>query len=307
MRYKLLGRSGLRVSELCLGTMTFGEDWGWGASRDECTPHLRALRRGGRQLHRHRQSLHRRHQRADRRRAGCRRARPLRAATKYTLSTRPDDPNGGGNHRKNLVQSLEASLRRLGTDYLDVYWLHVWDVSRPSRGRCAALDDLVRAGKVLYVGISDTPAWVVAAGQHPGRAARLEPLRRPAGALQPGRAHPRAGAAAHGPSLGLTVTSWGPLGGGLLTGRYGTDRQGPTGHPPCRPHRHPRRRQDPQRSGPGHRGCGQRDRRRARRHRDPGRHRLGARPAGAVGDRPHPRRSAAASSSRTTSGRSSSS
>src|SRR5215216_7120909 len=76
-------------------------------------------------------------------------------------SVRPDDPNGGGAHRKSLVQSLEASLRRLGTDYLDLYWVHIWDVFTPVEEVVRALDDAVRAGKVLYVGISDTPAWIV--------------------------------------------------------------------------------------------------------------------------------------------------
>jgi aryl-alcohol dehydrogenase-like predicted oxidoreductase len=75
---------------------------------------------------------------------------------------RPDDPNGGGAHRKSLVQSLEASLRRLGTDYLDLYWVHIWDAFTPVEEVVRALDDVVSAGKVLYVGISDTPAWIVA-------------------------------------------------------------------------------------------------------------------------------------------------
>ena len=83
-------------------------------------------------------------------------------ATKYSLSTRKDDPNAGGNHRKNMAQALEASLKRLSTDYLDLYWLHMWDFMTPVEEVMRALDDLVRAGKILYIGISDTPAWVVA-------------------------------------------------------------------------------------------------------------------------------------------------
>ena len=82
-------------------------------------------------------------------------------STKYTLSMRPDDPNGGGAHRKSLVQSLEASLGRLGTDYVDLYWVHIWDVLTPVEEVVRALDDVVRAGKVLSVGISDAPAWIV--------------------------------------------------------------------------------------------------------------------------------------------------
>ena len=83
-------------------------------------------------------------------------------ATKYSLSARKDDPNAGGNHRKNMAQALEASLKRLSTDYLDLYWLHMWDFMTPVEEVMRALDDLVRAGKILYIGISDTPAWVVA-------------------------------------------------------------------------------------------------------------------------------------------------
>src|ERR671922_136356 len=113
MRYKLLGKSGLRVSELCLGTMTFGEDWGWGASREE----------SGRIFDRF--------------------------------------VEAGGNSRKNLMQSLEGSLRRLNTDHVDLLWLHMWDGMTPVDEVMRALDDVVRAGKVLYIGMSDTPAWVV--------------------------------------------------------------------------------------------------------------------------------------------------
>ena len=83
-------------------------------------------------------------------------------ATKYTLSTRPGDPNSGGNHRKSMVQSVETSLRRLNTDCIDLLYLHAWDGTTPVDEVMRAMDDLVRAGKVLYVGISDTPAWQVA-------------------------------------------------------------------------------------------------------------------------------------------------
>ena len=90
-------------------------------------------------------------------------------ATKYSLSTRPDDPNAGGNHRKNLVRAVEASLERLGTDHVDLLWVHMWDGMTPVDEVVRALDDLVRAGKVLYVGASDSPAWAVAraAAAHP--------------------------------------------------------------------------------------------------------------------------------------------
>jgi aryl-alcohol dehydrogenase-like predicted oxidoreductase len=140
---------------------------------------------------------------------------------------RPDDPNGGGAHRKSLVQSLEASLRRLGTDYLDLYWVHIWDVFTPVEEIVRALDDVVSAGKVLYVGISDTPAWIVA------QAVTLADLRgwiRFAGLQVPYSLVERSVERELLPmaqALELTVTAWSPLGGGLLTGRYGSDRQRP--------------------------------------------------------------------------------
>ena len=148
-------------------------------------------------------------------------------STKYTLSMRPDDPNGGGAHRKSLVQSLEASLRRLGTDYLDLYWVHIWDVFTPVEEVVRALDDVVSAGKVLYVGISDTPAWIVA------QAVTLADLRgwsRFAGLQVPYSLVERSVERELLPmaqALELTVTAWSPLGGGLLTGRYGSDRERP--------------------------------------------------------------------------------
>src|SRR5262249_29370779 len=85
--------------------------------------------------------------------------------TKYSLTMRRDDPNAGGNHRKNMVASLEASLKRLRTDYVDICWVHAWDFVTPAEEVMRALDDLVRSGKILYTGISDTPAWIVAHAQ----------------------------------------------------------------------------------------------------------------------------------------------
>ena len=137
-------------------------------------------------------------------------------ATKYTLSPRPDDPNAGGNHRKNMVQALEASLKRLGTDYIDVYWVHAWDFLTPVEEIMRALDDLVRAGKVLYVGISDAPAWVVAQANTLAELAAGPPFvglqvqyslveRTPERELLP-----------MATALDLAVTAWGPLGGGVL-------------------------------------------------------------------------------------------
>ena len=161
MRYKLLGRSGLRVSELCLGALTFGTENGWGATKEESRAIFHSfVEAGGTFI-----------DTADIYTRGtseeylgefiaAERERFV-VATKYSLSTRDGDPNGSGNHRKNMRQALHASLKRLNTDYIDVYWVHAWDFMTPVEEVMRALDDMVRAGKVLYVGISDTPAWIV--------------------------------------------------------------------------------------------------------------------------------------------------
>ncbi|UYZ62278.1 aldo/keto reductase [Hymenobacter weizhouensis] len=146
MRYQLLGRSGLRVSELCLGTMTFGEEWGWGASKDESHKIFEAFAEAGGNFidtaNRYTEGTSEKFVgefiRPDRER--------FVLATKYSLFTRHGDVNAGGNHRKNLVQSLDASLLRLGTDYIDLYWLHAWDSTTPVEDVMRALDDQVRAG-----------------------------------------------------------------------------------------------------------------------------------------------------------------
>ena len=219
MRYRLLGSSGLRVSELCLGTMTFGEDWGWGAPAEESRKIYDAfLDAGGNfidtaniytvgtserllgefmQGHRERVVL----------------------ATKYTNAAPGNDPNAAGNHRKSMMQALEASLKRLKTDYVDVYWLHIWDEITPVEEVMRAFDDLVRQGKILYAGVSDMPAWVVAKANTLAELRGWTPFvglqieyslieRTPERELLPMAA-----------DLGLGVTAWSPLAGGLLTGK----------------------------------------------------------------------------------------
>ena len=161
MNYQLLGRSGLRVSDLCLGTMTFGEDWGWGTAKDEARKIYDAYREAGgnfvdtANLYTNGTS----ESFVGEFIAGHR--SEVVVATKYTNSAPGSDANAGGNQRKNMVQAIEASLKRLGTDYIDLYWLHIWDQMTPAEEVMRAFDDLVRAGKVLYAGISDAPAWVV--------------------------------------------------------------------------------------------------------------------------------------------------
>ena len=220
MRYKLLGRSGLRVSELCLGAMTFGTEWGWGADKAESRRVFDMyLDQGGNFI----DTANRYTEGTSEKFVGefiADKREQIVLATKYTLAMREGDPNSAGNHRKNMVQSLEASLKRLNTDYVDLYWLHAWDFTTGFDEVMRALDDLVRAGKVLYIGISDTPAWIAS------QANMLADLRgwTPFTALQIEYSLiqrtverdllPMARA------LDLAVTPWGILGGGMLTGKY---------------------------------------------------------------------------------------
>jgi len=220
MRYKLLGHSGLRVSELALGTMTFGTDWGWGADWDTSKQIFDAYAAAGGNFI----DTANRYTNGTSEKfvgdfiAGDR--EHFVVATKYTLYTRRGDPNASGNHRKNMVQALHASLKRLKTDYVDVYWVHAWDFVTPLEEVMRALDDLVRAGLVLYVGISDTPAWVVS------RANMLAELRgwTPFVGLQ--LRYSLADRAAErdllpmARALDLGVTAWSVLGSGILTGKY---------------------------------------------------------------------------------------
>ena len=155
MRYKLLGRSGLKVSELCLGTMTFGQDWGdWGSNEDESRKvYDKFIEAGGNFV-----DTANLYTRGTSEKMLGKFIAPNRdkivVATKYTNSEPAGDPNCAGNSRKNLTQSLDASLKRLNTDYIDLYWIHIWDFLTPIEEVMRALDDAVRAGKVLYVGIS---------------------------------------------------------------------------------------------------------------------------------------------------------
>jgi aryl-alcohol dehydrogenase-like predicted oxidoreductase len=228
MRYKLLGRSGLRVSELALGTMTFGEEWGWGASKEECRRMFDAYAAaGGNFIDTANRYTEGSSEKIIGELVAGDRERWV-VATKYTLYERKDDPNGAGNQRKNMVQSLEASLRRLGTDYVDLLWLHAWDYLTPVDEVMRGLDDLVRAGKVLYVGVSDTPAWVVS------QANTLADLRgwTPFVALQLRYSLIDRSAEREllpmARTLDLGVTPWSVLGAGVLTGKYtrGDDGEG---------------------------------------------------------------------------------
>ncbi|MGO1070109.1 aldo/keto reductase [Lysobacter sp. CA199] len=218
--YRLLGRSGLRVSPLSLGAMTFGNDWGWGAEEAEARRIFDTyLERGGNFIDTANQYTNGSSERLVGKFAQGRRDE-LVIATKYTLTGRPKDPNAGGNHRKSMVRSVEDSLRKLDTDYIDLLYLHAWDATTPVEEVLRAMDDLVRAGKLIYVGISDTPAWQVARMQAIADLRGWSPLialqiqyslieRTVERELMP-----------MAKELGLGVVPWSPLGMGVLTGKY---------------------------------------------------------------------------------------
>jgi aryl-alcohol dehydrogenase-like predicted oxidoreductase len=220
MRYKLLGRSGMRVSQLALGTMTFGEDWGWGASKEDSRKIFeRFAEAGGNFVDTSCNYTNGTSERFVGKFTATDRDHFV-VATKYTLTSRPEDPNAGGNHPRNMVRSLEGSLERLGTDHVDVLWLHMWDDTTPVEEIMRAFDGLVRSGKVLHVAFSDTPAWVVS------RAVTIAELRgwpRPVAIQVPYSLADRSVERQELPmarSLGLGITPWGLLEGGVLTGKY---------------------------------------------------------------------------------------
>jgi aryl-alcohol dehydrogenase-like predicted oxidoreductase len=227
MKYKLLGRSGLKVSELCLGTMGFGTENGWGADKDTSFAIMDAYAAAGgnfldtanmyklgtsekiigEYLSKHDRDF-------------------FVVATKYTLKDNLTNPNASGNNRKNMMRSVEESLTRLKTDFIDLLYLHIWDDITPIDEVLRGMDDLVRQGKVNYIAISDTPAWVVAQGNTMAElmgwsqmvALQIEYsliARTPERELIPMAKH-----------FGMTVTPWAPLGGGVLTGKYIKGEQG---------------------------------------------------------------------------------
>ncbi|HEY1271934.1 MAG TPA: aldo/keto reductase, partial [Terriglobales bacterium] len=220
MNYQLLGNSGLRVSEISLGTMTFGEDWGWGTGKDEVRKIYDTYRTAGGnfidtaniytngtsevmvgeliQSHRPEVVL----------------------ATKYSNAASGNDPNAAGNQRKSMFQAVEASLRRLKTDYIDLYWLHIWDKITPVDEVMRAFDDLVRQGKVLYAGVSDAPAWWIAQAN---TLADLRGWSRFVGLQIEYSLVERTVERELLPmakAFKIGVTAWSPLAGGLLSGKY---------------------------------------------------------------------------------------
>jgi aryl-alcohol dehydrogenase-like predicted oxidoreductase len=221
--YVTIGHSGLRVSPLCLGAMTFGKEWGWGSDVDESKRILdHFLAQGGNFIDTangytkgHSEVILGEHLGRDRKK----RDRVV-LATKFTTNMFLGDPNGGGASRKAIIAQCEESLRRLQTDYIDLYWLHAWDKTTPIEETMRALDTLVEQGKVRYLGFSDTPAWKVAQAQTTALLRGWSPLvalqieysllqRTVEGELMP-----------MAQELGLGVTPWAPLHRGVLSGKY---------------------------------------------------------------------------------------
>jgi aryl-alcohol dehydrogenase-like predicted oxidoreductase len=227
MRYKLLGRSGLRVSELCLGTMTFGDDWGWGAPKEESRKIFDAFVGAGGNFfdtannytNGSSEKFIGEFTRAER--------DHFVIATKYTLNEFATDPNFGGNHRKNMRRSLEGSLKRLSTDYIDLLWLHMWDGMTPVDEVMRALDDLIRAGKVLYIGISDTPAWVVSQANTLAEVRGWSRFVAYQGEYSLASRAPERDLLPMTQAMEMAFLPWGILEGGETTGKYNSDSAEP--------------------------------------------------------------------------------
>jgi len=220
MNYKLLGKSGLRVSELALGAWTFGTETGFGADQSESHRMFDAFAAAGGNFidtadgytGGTSEKMVGEFVKADRPR--------FVIASKYSFSSNPGDPNAGGNHRKHMMEALNGSLKRLNVDYLDLYWVHAWDELTPIEEVMRGLDDLVRAGKILYVGVSNAPAWWIARANTLAELTGWTPFiglqieynlieRTPERELLP-----------MAEALGLGIAAWSPLASGLLTGKY---------------------------------------------------------------------------------------
>ncbi|MFN0274370.1 MAG: aldo/keto reductase [Chitinophagales bacterium] len=223
MKYKLLGKTGLRVSEICLGTMTFGEEWGWGANYEESKKlFYNYLDNGGNFI----DTANRYTEGTSEKMLGdfikeSNQRKEIVLATKFSLITdRSVGINQSGNHKKNMIQSVEDSLKRLQTDHIDLYYLHAWDFTTSMEEVLRAMDDLVRQGKILYIGISDTPAWIIS------RANAIAELKNWTAfvALQIEYSLMQRSVERElipmAESLEMSVVGWAPIAGGALTGKY---------------------------------------------------------------------------------------
>ena len=227
--YVTLGRSGLRVSPLSLGTMTFGTEWGWGSEEDVARSVFNSyVDAGGNFIDTANVYTEGRSEELVGKFIEERGLREqLVLATKFTFNPQPGDPNAGGNGRKNIYRSVEDSLRRLKTDYLDLYWLHAWDTVTPVEEVVTTFSDLIRAGKIRYYGFSDTPAWYVARAKTLAEQERhdgLVALQLEYSLVERNIEREHIPAAQE---LGLGLCPWSPLAGGFLTGKY--QQKGDTG------------------------------------------------------------------------------
>ncbi len=225
--YVTLGKSGLSVSPLCLGTMTFGTEWGWGSDEKTCAALLDAyLEAGGNFADTADGYTNGRSEEIVGKLVEERKIRDrLVIATKFTFNQEAGNPNAGGNGRKNVFRALETSLRRLKTDYIDLSWMHAWDRVTPVEEVVNTFNDLVREGKIRYYGFSDVPAWYVARAQTLAEVRgneRLIALQLEYSLLERNieREHIPAARA-----LGIGVCPWSPLASGFLTGKYAREKQ----------------------------------------------------------------------------------
>ena len=227
-QYYTLGRSGLRVSRLALGTMTFGESWGWGT--DEGTARAmfdRYLAAGGNfidtaDLYTNGES----ETLLGKFISGSGSRERVVLATKFSYNAGQRDPNAGGNGRKNMLRAVEGSLRRLNTDYIDLYLLHTWDRITPAEEVLGTLDDLTRAGKIRYAGLSDVPAWYAAQIQTLARDAHLHALVNLQLQYSLVERNIEREYVDMALELGYGITAWSPLAMGLLSGKYRPSRDG---------------------------------------------------------------------------------
>jgi aryl-alcohol dehydrogenase-like predicted oxidoreductase len=229
--YYTLGGSGLRVSRLALGTMTFGTEWGWGADEETARQLFNTFVDAGGNLI----------DTADLYTNGTSETwlgkfiaeRNLRdrtvITTKFTYNAEPGNPNAGGNGRKNILRAVEGSLKRLGTDYIDLYMLHTWDTITPAEEVMRTLDDLVRSGKVRHVGLSDTPAWYAARSQTLAQWRGYEPISTLQLEYSLVERNIEREFIALGQALDMGVMVWSPLASGLLSGKYKPSEGGYTG------------------------------------------------------------------------------
>ncbi|MEM1340330.1 MAG: aldo/keto reductase [Bacteroidota bacterium] len=221
MKYKLLGNTGLRVSEVALGTMTFGTEAGWGADKATSKKMFDAFVNAGGNFIDTANEIYTGGTSEKFTGEFIKSNREyIVLGTKYTDALPGNDPNKAGNSRKSMIQSLERSLKRLDTEYIDVFWVHAWDFMSPVAEVMRALDDMVRQGKVLYLGISDAPAWVISKANMYAKMNGLTPFQ--ASQIEYSLVQ-RTGERDLLPmakSEGMTTLGWSPLASGILTGKY---------------------------------------------------------------------------------------